>query len=350
MASTHFFNENDAIETIEQELSRLSVGGIRKVQQLAITALKKIPHCETCEVHLDNDNASERLPTRMCSACEVINFASDDCRYCDARSSYDCKCYESSKKHRDDCECCDYRRTCRDCGKTPFFDTSIKCEVCERVLDCCHASKEQPDRFCFSCHDSVRSVPIDYPEDYAEVATWDRDVFYALVLRIAANDNREAEEDTDNDAEKVNCRAESYRLDKIASRLLMNHPSFKPWWIERWDYWRQPGSTHAVPTWAPKKEATLAQPPHSPLKPPAPVTKRPNYNHPQWPSPRVKMFANELSVETKFRKHEDALQFLASRASMTVDQLLKMSLQDYVNKHNGGKLPVHLRTNRWRAW
>ena len=237
--------------------------------------------------------------------------------------------------HRDDCECCDYRRTCRDCGRTPHFDTSIKCEVCERVLDCCHASKEQPDRFCFSCHDYVRSVPIDYPEDYAEVATWDRDVFYALVLRIAANDNREAEEDTDNDSEKVNCRAESYRLDKIASRLLMNHPSFKPWWIERWDWDRVPQA--------------YAQPPHSPLKPPAPVTKRPNYNHPQWPSPRAKLFANELSVETKFRKHEDALQFLATRASMTVDQLLKMSLQDYVKKHNGGKIPAHLRTNLWRT-
>ena len=252
--------------------------------------------------------------------------------------------------HRDDCECCDYRRTCRDCGRTPHFDTSIKCEVCERVLDCCHASKEQPDRFCFSCHDYVRSVPIDYPEDSLSVATWDRDVFYALVLRIAANDNREAEHDTDNDAEKVNCRAESYRLDKIATRLLMNHPSFKPWWIERWDYWRQPGSMHAVPAWAPKKEATLVQPPHSPLKPPAPVTKRPNYTHSEWPSPRAKLFANELSVETKFRKHEDALQFLATRASMTVDQLLKMSLQDYVKKHNGGKLPTHLRTNLWRGW
>ena len=61
------------------------------------------------------------------------------------------------------------------------------------------------------------------------------------------------------------------------------------------------------------------------------------------------MFANELSVGTKFRKHEDALQFLATRASMTVDQLLKMSLRDYVKKHNGGKLPAHLRTNLWLA-
>lgn len=236
-------------------------------------------------------------------------------------------------EHRDDCECSECYTVCRDCSKTPHFDTSIKCEVCERVLDCCHASNEQPDRFCFSCEDSVRNVPKDYPEDYAEVATWDRDVFYALVLRIAANDNREAEEDTDNDAEKVNCRAESYRLDKIASRLLMNHPSFKPWWIERWDWDRVPQA--------------YAQPPHSPLKPPPPA--RPNYRHSEWPSPRAKLFANELSVETKFRKHEDALQFLATRASMTVDQLLKMSLQDYVKKHNGGKLPAHLRTNRWLA-
>jgi hypothetical protein len=340
MASTHFYNEKDAIETIEMELSRLSIGGIRKVQQLAITALKKIPHCETCEVHLDDCNASERLPTRMCDACEKINFASYGCDYCGVRSSYDCICDAPPKKHCEGCECYECYTICRDCGKTPHFDTSIKCEVCERVLDCCHTSKDQSDRFCFSCEEAVRSVPNDYEEDYDEVLTWDRDCFYALTLRIGANNNREAEEDTDNVAEKVNCRAEALRLDKIASRLLMNHPSFKPWWIERWNWWGKGAQPSAAAAAAP-------QPPHSPLK--APAAARPDYRHPHWPSPRAKLFANELSVETKFRKHEDALQFLASRASITVDALLKMSLQQYVKKHNGGRLPAHLRTQRFMS-
>jgi len=329
MASIRFYNEKDAIETIETELSHLTVRGIRKVQKLAIEALLKIPHCETCEVHLDNDNASERLPTRMCGACEVINFASHGCEYCGVRSSYDCQCYAPPKKHCEGCECSECYTICRDCGKTPYFDIGIKCEVCEMVLDCCHASKDQPDRFCFCCEEAVRSVPKDYAEDYDEVATWDRDCFYALILRIRANNNREADEDTDNVAEKVNCRAEGYRLDKIASKLLMNHPTFKPWWIERWNWWGAGSKPAAAP-----QHVKAA---------------RPDYKHPEWPSPRAKLFANELSVETKFRKHEDALQFLATRASMTVEDLLKMSLKEYCRRFNHSKPPSHMGINRWQS-
>lgn len=285
--------------------------------------------------------AAASLSALRKAAEDVLTAGSDPCDYCGQRSSYDCQCYDSPKKHCEDCECYECYTICRDCGKTPHFDTSIKCEVCERVLDCCHASKDQSDRFCFSCEEAVRSVPNDYEEDYDEVVTWDRDCFYALTLRIGANNNREAEEDTDNVAEKVNCRAEALRLDKIASRLLMNHPSFKPWWIERWNWWGKGAQPSAAPAAAP----LVPQPPHSPLKAPAPA--RPDYRHPHWPSPRAKLFANELSVETKFRKHEDALQFLASRASITVDELLKMPLQQYVKKHNGGRLPTHLRTERF---
>jgi len=60
------------------------------------------------------------------------------------------------------------------------------------------------------------------------------------------------------------------------------------------------------------------------------AAKRPNYNHHHWPSPRAKRIANTILQSAKpIRKHEDAIQYLADRAGITVEHLLTMSSQEY---------------------
>jgi len=67
--------------------------------------------------------------------------------------------------------------------------------------------------------------------------------------------------------------------------------------------------------------------------------KRPNYNHPNWPSPTTKRFAKHLAKHSgqtdpkAIKTHEDALEFIAKRAKLSVETLLNMSLKAYQSAH-----------------
>lgn len=219
------------------------------------------------------------------------------------------------------------------------------CKLCERPLTCCHVSKD--DEFaCFMCEEDLRTVPEDYPEDAAEAKAVGASAFHALVLRIQANNNREAAFDTENQVERAQCISEAGRLDCVATGILKNNaPAFKPWWQIRWNYWKQPGSTHEVPDWAVAvavaKPVAVAAP--EPVATPAAEseakTTKPDYNHKFWPSPRPKLFAMAFVPKRRFPKHQDALEFLAYRANITVTELLTMEPDNYITKHMGNKPP-----------
>jgi hypothetical protein len=69
--------------------------------------------------------------------------------------------------------------------------------------------------------------------------------------------------------------------------------------------------------------------------------KRPNYNHPNWPSPTTKRFAKHLAKHSgrpgqdpkAIKTHEEALEFIAKRAKLSVETLLNMSLKVYQSAH-----------------
>jgi len=66
--------------------------------------------------------------------------------------------------------------------------------------------------------------------------------------------------------------------------------------------------------------------------------KRPNYNHPNWPSPTTKRFAKHVAKYAHkdpkaIKTHEEALEFIAKRAKISVETLLNMSLKDYQTAH-----------------
>jgi hypothetical protein len=66
--------------------------------------------------------------------------------------------------------------------------------------------------------------------------------------------------------------------------------------------------------------------------------KRPNYNHPNWPSPTTKRFAKHLAKYAHkdpkaIKTHEKALEFIAKRAKVSVETLLNMSLKAYQLAH-----------------
>jgi hypothetical protein len=66
--------------------------------------------------------------------------------------------------------------------------------------------------------------------------------------------------------------------------------------------------------------------------------KRPNYNHPNWPSPTTKRFAKHLAKYAQkdpkaIKTHEEALEFIAKRAKLSVETLLNMSLKAYQSAH-----------------
>ncbi len=66
--------------------------------------------------------------------------------------------------------------------------------------------------------------------------------------------------------------------------------------------------------------------------------KRPNYNHPNWPSPTTKRFAKHLAKYAHkdpkaIKTHEEALEFIAKRAKVSVETLLNMSLKAYQSAH-----------------
>jgi hypothetical protein len=79
-------------------------------------------------------------------------------------------------------------------------------------------------------------------------------------------------------------------------------------------------------------------PPLEPEPVPEVKAKRPNYNHPNWPSPTTKRFAKHLAKYAHkdpkaIKTHEDALEFIAKRAKISVETLLNMSLKTYQSAH-----------------
>ena len=86
---------------------------------------------------------------------------------------------------------------------------------------------------------------------------------------------------------------------------------------------------------------------------------KPDYNNPRWPSPRAKRFAKHIATHSgkdakTIKTHEDALQFLAQRANISVEALLKMSEHDYQVAHaswtslgNGTAFYTGVRSTPW---
>jgi len=213
---------------------------------------------------------------------------------------------------------------------TPVSPELVVSEVCCTGAACVHRctvcladlTLRDEEGFCWTCVEELKTVPADYPEDAADAtrnSLYGQGAFHALLLRIRANNCREAADDTDDAEEVRNCLKEAKRLDGVASDLLFKgaDSTFKPWWFYSWDYWMQPGSAYnGDKNWKAKP-------------------KRPDYNHANWPSPRAKQLANTILKPKgkKIRKHEDALQFLADRAKITVTQLLTMSSGEYRQKY-----------------
>ena len=76
--------------------------------------------------------------------------------------------------------------------------------------------------------------------------------------------------------------------------------------------------------------------------PPAEAAKpKPNYNHPNWPSPMTKRFAKHLAKHSGLRSpwhshdpktiktHEDALEYIAKRVNISVENLLGWTMKQY---------------------
>lgn len=223
-----------------------------------------------------------------------------------------------------------------------------RCSVCLTDL-----TLRDEEGFCVECVEDLETVPKDYPEDAAEAtrnSLYGKGAFYALVLRIRANNFREAADDTDDAEEVRNCLKVAKRLDAVASDLLYKgadstfkplHPrgrGGRPWWFERWDYWMQPGYKAWTPEGKPMActDCNIVNGFHVGFcrsAAPAP------YKNRFWPSPRPKLFAKACAPEQKFKKHQDALEFLARRAGTTVENLLKMSPGTYIQRHMGNKAP-----------
>ena len=91
---------------------------------------------------------------------------------------------------------------------------------------------------------------------------------------------------------------------------------------------------------------------------------KPNYNHPNWPSPITKRFAKHLAKHSGLRSpwvsqdpkairtHEDALEYIAKRVNISVEELLQWTMKHYQsfyepwtlvegpNKFNTGTAPA----------
>ena len=218
-----------------------------------------------------------------------------------------------------------------------------RCSVCLTDL-----TLRDEEGFCVECVEDLETVPKDYPEDAADAtrnSLYGKGAFYALVLRIRANNFREAAVDAqEDDATSVrNCLKEAKRLDSVASDLLFKgaDSTFKPWWYTRWDYWMQPSYKAWTPEGKPMAcvDCNIVNGFHVGFcRSAAPAAPAP-YKNRFWPSPRPKLFAKACAPEQKFKKHQDALEFLARRAGTTVEDLLKMSPGTYIQKHMGNKAP-----------
>jgi len=214
-----------------------------------------------------------------------------------------------------------------------------RCSVCLADL-----TLRDEEGFCWMCVEDINTVPTDYPEYTADAkrnSLHGQGAFHALLLRIRANNCREAADDTDDAEEVRNCLKEAKRLDGVASDLLFKgaDSTFKPWWFYSWDYWMQPGYKPWTPEGKPMTcvDCNIVNGFHvgfcRSAAPAAP------YKNRFWPSPRPKLFAKACAPEQKFKKHQDALEFLARRAGTTVENLLKMSPGTYIQKHMGNKAP-----------
>ena len=78
-----------------------------------------------------------------------------------------------------------------------------------------------------------------------------------------------------------------------------------------------------------------AKPEPPAAEPVAGAKPKPNYNHPNWPSPTTKRFAKHLAKHSgktdpkTIKTHQDALEFIAKRANISVEQLLKWTINHY---------------------
>ena len=73
---------------------------------------------------------------------------------------------------------------------------------------------------------------------------------------------------------------------------------------------------------------------------------KPNYNHPNWPSPLTKRFAKHLAKHSGLRSpwqshdpktiktHEDALEYIAKRVNISVETLLGCTMKDYQSTYD----------------
>jgi hypothetical protein len=72
---------------------------------------------------------------------------------------------------------------------------------------------------------------------------------------------------------------------------------------------------------------------------------KPNYNHPNWPSPTTKRFAKHLAKHSGWhdpktiKTHEDALEYIAKRAKITIETLLGYSIKQYQTSFEPWSLP-----------
>lgn len=199
-----------------------------------------------------------------------------------------------------------------DCVVDAWRSCPHKCTLCQ------NANRDKGD-LCWVCDEELTTVPQNYPEEAAEAkqnSLYGDGAFHALILRIRANNNREAADDTSDQDERASCLREAEILDTRATQLLYNKANshFKPWWMTRWE--------HSVSV----SEAT-------PEASPAP------YKNRHWPSPRPKLFAKACAPHLKAMKHHVALEFLAERANITVDELLKMDPDTYITKYMDRNAP-----------
>lgn len=278
-----------------------------------------------------------------------------------------------------------------DCQPTAWKSCPHECSVCLKAL-----TLKDAEGLCWMCEEDLVTVAKDYPEDAAEAKqnnVYSEGAYHALVLRIRANNLREEADDTAEAEEVRVCLQNAERLDEIASHLLYTKAdyTFKPWWFERWDYWRhywrQPGSAYnGDKTWARRRSPdgkTVSAPAPKPaptlLKAPCGIPghttpagtlycltccpseqvaddleaakpKRLDYNNSNWPSPRPKLFAKACAPERKFKTHQHALEFLAQRVGLTVEDLLKMSPDVYIQRHMWNKAPNYWQGTRHRSY
>jgi hypothetical protein len=88
----------------------------------------------------------------------------------------------------------------------------------------------------------------------------------------------------------------------------------------------------------------VEEPVEKPVAEPVAKPKRPNYNHYFWPSPRTKRFAKHIAAHTggrpfTIKTHQDALEFIARRANLSVETILGMSMKQYQTDHEPWSLP-----------